>query len=89
MENLYLLNSNNEVEEVFNENAGFMESTSLKSGSESRHDTKILLEQWRKTKLDDDYDPYDDDLYDTHDMFENFQAICDDWDIKVRGRKKK
>nr|GEU49995.1 hypothetical protein [Tanacetum cinerariifolium] len=70
--------SDSEVEKVFNENAGFIASMSLKSGSESRNGTKILLEQWRETKVDDDYDIYDDDLYDTHDMFENLQSICDD-----------
>ncbi|GJX64586.1 hypothetical protein Tco_0298929 [Tanacetum coccineum] len=48
-----------------------------------------LLEQWRETKRDDDYDPYDDDLYESHDMSEDLQAICDDFDIKVHGRKKK
>ncbi|GKC12117.1 hypothetical protein Tco_1008899 [Tanacetum coccineum] len=42
-----------------------------------------------ETKLDDDYDPYDDDLYDGYDMSDNLQAHCDDLDIKVRGRKKK
>ncbi|GJZ00390.1 hypothetical protein Tco_0517819 [Tanacetum coccineum] len=41
----------------------------------------------RETKVDDDF--YDDDLYDGHDMFENLQAIYDDWDIKVHGPKKK
>ncbi|GKC18697.1 hypothetical protein Tco_1020847, partial [Tanacetum coccineum] len=34
-------------------------------------------------------DPYDDDLYESHDMSDNLQAICDDFDIKVHGRKKK
>ncbi|GKD95277.1 hypothetical protein Tco_1375114, partial [Tanacetum coccineum] len=37
----------------------------------------------RETNMDDEYDPYDDDLYDGHDMSENLQAICDDWGIKV------
>ncbi|GJZ54074.1 hypothetical protein Tco_0608959 [Tanacetum coccineum] len=36
------------------------------------------VEQWRETKLDDDYDPYDDDLYDGYDMSDNLQAHCDD-----------
>ncbi|GJZ94593.1 hypothetical protein Tco_0666796, partial [Tanacetum coccineum] len=34
----------------------------------------------RKTKRDDDYHPYDDDLYESHDMF---KAICDELDITV------
>ncbi|GJX25935.1 ARID DNA-binding domain-containing protein [Tanacetum coccineum] len=37
----------------------------------------------------DDYDPYDDDIYENHDMSEHLQSICDDLDITVRGRKKK
>nr|GEU55719.1 hypothetical protein [Tanacetum cinerariifolium] len=37
----------------------------------------------------DDYDPYDDDMYDNHDMSEHLQSICDDLDITIRGRKKK
>ncbi|GJY24019.1 hypothetical protein Tco_0397677 [Tanacetum coccineum] len=81
--------SDSEVEEVFNETTGFMKSTSLKSGSNSGYETKSLLEQWRKTKRDDDYDPYDDNMYESHDVSENLQAICDDFDIKFRGRKKK
>ncbi|GKF72993.1 hypothetical protein Tco_0219325 [Tanacetum coccineum] len=43
----------------------------------------------KETKRDDDYDPYDDDLYDSHDMSDNLQAICDEFDITVRGQKKK
>ncbi|GKB93710.1 hypothetical protein Tco_0979847, partial [Tanacetum coccineum] len=41
------------------------------------------------TKRDDDYDPHDDDLYESHDMSENLQAICDDLDSTICGRKKK
>ncbi|GJZ35198.1 hypothetical protein Tco_0581015 [Tanacetum coccineum] len=44
-----------------------------------------LLEQLRETKRDDDYDPYDDDLYESHDMSEDLQVICDDFDIKFFG----
>ncbi|GJT61265.1 retrotransposon protein, putative, ty1-copia subclass [Tanacetum coccineum] len=29
----------------------------------------------------DDYDPYDDDMYESHDMSEHVQSICDDLDI--------
>ncbi|GKD15058.1 putative reverse transcriptase domain-containing protein, partial [Tanacetum coccineum] len=36
------------------------------------------------TKRDDNYDPYDDDLYESHDMSENIQAIYDELDITVR-----
>ncbi|GJY36951.1 hypothetical protein Tco_0422329 [Tanacetum coccineum] len=49
-----------------------------------------LLEQLRDSYLDnDDYDPYDDDMYENHDLSEHLQSICDDLDITVRGRKKK
>ncbi|GJS38725.1 nucleotide-diphospho-sugar transferase [Tanacetum coccineum] len=37
----------------------------------------------------DDYDPYDDDMYENHDLSEHLQSICDDLDITVRDRKKK
>ncbi|GJS64824.1 hypothetical protein Tco_0679388 [Tanacetum coccineum] len=42
-----------------------------------------------ESKWDDDYDPYDDDMYDSHNMSDNLQAICDDFDIMVLDRKKK
>nr|GEV36941.1 hypothetical protein [Tanacetum cinerariifolium] len=42
-----------------------------------------------ETKVDDDYDPYDDDLYDCYDMSDNLHVACDDLDIKVDGQKKK
>ncbi|GJS46334.1 hypothetical protein Tco_0596455 [Tanacetum coccineum] len=80
------VNCDSEVEEVFNEHIGFMTSTTLKSGSESEYGTKSLLEQLRETKRDDDYNPYDDDMYHSLDMS---QVICDDFDITVCGRKKK
>ncbi|GKE34689.1 hypothetical protein Tco_1454011, partial [Tanacetum coccineum] len=84
-----IANSDSEVEEVSNETTGYMASTSLKSGNESGYDTNSLLEQWRETKWDHDYDPYDDDLYESHDMSENLKVICGDFDITVRGWKKK
>ncbi|GKE64158.1 hypothetical protein Tco_1518319 [Tanacetum coccineum] len=34
-------------------------------------------------------DPYDDDMYEGHDLSQEIQAICDNLDIRVRGRKKK
>nr|GFD58887.1 hypothetical protein [Tanacetum cinerariifolium] len=52
--------------------------------------TNSLLEQWKDSYPDnDDYDPYDDDMYDSHDLSEHLQSICDDLDITVRDRKKK
>ncbi|GKA46782.1 hypothetical protein Tco_0739665 [Tanacetum coccineum] len=78
-----------EVEKVFDEHATFMASTALKRGSDSGYGTNSLWEQWKEPKRDDHYDPYDDDLYDTHDMSDNLQAICDEFDITVRSRKMK
>nr|GEY27440.1 hypothetical protein [Tanacetum cinerariifolium] len=46
-------------------------------------------EMEKETKRDDGYDPYDDHLYDSHDMSDNLQAICDEFDIAVHGWKKK
>ncbi|GKD56896.1 putative ribonuclease H-like domain-containing protein, partial [Tanacetum coccineum] len=62
--------SDREVEVVFDETVNLMASTSLKgdSDSDSGYGTNNLLEQWRETKRDDDYDPYNDDLYESHDM---------------------
>ncbi|GJZ86338.1 RNA-directed DNA polymerase, eukaryota, reverse transcriptase zinc-binding domain protein [Tanacetum coccineum] len=53
--------------------------------------TQSLLEQWRDSYGNGDYDddPYDDDMYDGQDLSHELQAICDDLDIRVRGRKKK
>ncbi|GJY45976.1 hypothetical protein Tco_0435039 [Tanacetum coccineum] len=51
--------------------------------------TKSLLEQWRETYVNDDYDPYDDDMYEGQNIPDNIQSICDNLDIKVRGRMKK
>nr|GEU47472.1 hypothetical protein [Tanacetum cinerariifolium] len=48
-----------------------------------------LVGTMKENKMDDEYDPNNDALYDGHDMSENLQAICDDWGIKVRGRTKK
>ncbi|GKB34921.1 hypothetical protein Tco_0879863 [Tanacetum coccineum] len=72
--------SKDEVEQVDNETTNFMASKQLGSGS--GYGTKSLLEQWKETAVDDDNDPYDDDIYDDHD-----NSICDNWDIKVRGRQ--
>ncbi|GKA91076.1 hypothetical protein Tco_0812946 [Tanacetum coccineum] len=57
--------------------------------SDRGYGTNSVLEQWRVTKRDDDYDSYDDDFYESHDMSDHLHAICDDLDITVRGRKKK
>nr|GEW54834.1 retrovirus-related Pol polyprotein from transposon 17.6 [Tanacetum cinerariifolium] len=67
--------SDSEVEDVIDEHAVFMALTSLKSGNDSGYGTNSLLKQWRSTKRDNDYDPYDDDLY------ENLLALSNDFDI--------
>nr|GEY39000.1 ankyrin repeat family protein [Tanacetum cinerariifolium] len=38
---------------------------------------------------DYDEDPYDDDMYESQDLSQEIQAICDNLDIRVRGRKNK
>ncbi|GJU88191.1 hypothetical protein Tco_1300614 [Tanacetum coccineum] len=50
---------------------------------------KSLLEQWREINVDDDYNPYDDDMYEGKKIPDSIQTICDNLDIKVRGQKKK
>nr|GEX28616.1 hypothetical protein [Tanacetum cinerariifolium] len=54
-------------------------------------DTQSLLKQWRDSYGNCDYDddPYDDDMYECQDLSHELQAICDNLDICVRGRKKK
>ncbi|GJW54917.1 putative reverse transcriptase domain-containing protein [Tanacetum coccineum] len=49
--------------------------------------TKSLLEQWTDSYENGDYDedPYDDDIYEGHDLFDKLQDICDNLDIRVRG----
>ncbi|GJV67411.1 hypothetical protein Tco_1482920 [Tanacetum coccineum] len=82
--------SDSEVKVVFDETANLRILTSGKDRSDKGYGTNSLLEQWRDSYPDnDDYDPYDDDMYENHDLSEHLQSICDDLDITVRGRKKK
>nr|GEY24690.1 putative reverse transcriptase domain-containing protein [Tanacetum cinerariifolium] len=81
------VNSDSEVEDVIDDHEVFMKSTGLKRGADSRYGNNNLLEQWRTTKQDDNYDP-DDDLFESHEMSENLQAIYDELDITVRGSSK-
>ncbi|GKD23399.1 hypothetical protein Tco_1225102 [Tanacetum coccineum] len=84
------MESDSEVEVVFEETANLMISTSGKDGSDKGYSTNSLLKQWRDSYPNNaDYDPYDDDMYENHDLFEHLQSICDDLDITVHGRKKK
>ncbi|GJY95245.1 hypothetical protein Tco_0511606 [Tanacetum coccineum] len=50
-----------------------------------------LLEQWKESYENDDYeyDSYDDDMYEGQGILDKLQVICDNLDIKVRGRKNK
>ncbi|GKC89847.1 primary amine oxidase-like protein [Tanacetum coccineum] len=50
---------------------------------------KSLWEQWRDTTVDIEYDPYDDDMYESRKITENIQTIWDHFDINVHGRKMK
>ncbi|GKD44827.1 hypothetical protein Tco_1269472, partial [Tanacetum coccineum] len=85
-----IVESDSEVEVVFDENANLRIPTSGKDESDKGYGTNSLLEQWRDSYPDNaDYDPYDDDMYENHDLSEHMQSICDDLDITVRGRKKK
>ncbi|GJZ54655.1 nucleotide-diphospho-sugar transferase [Tanacetum coccineum] len=85
-----IVESDSEVEVVFNETANLRISTSGKDGSDKGYGTNILLEQRRDSYLDNyDYDPYDDDMYENHDLSKHLQSICDDLDITVHGKKKK
>ncbi|GJU37281.1 RNA-directed DNA polymerase, eukaryota, reverse transcriptase zinc-binding domain protein [Tanacetum coccineum] len=77
--------SEDEVASVDNDMARSMASETVGFGTQS------LLEQWRDSYGNGDYDddPYDDDMYEGQDLSHELQAICDNLDIRVRGRKKK
>ncbi|GJY14589.1 hypothetical protein Tco_0385011 [Tanacetum coccineum] len=85
-----------EVVSTNNDMANFL--ASKKDG----YGTNSLLEQWNESYVNGDYDfnsydpwriqeseirpAYGDDMYEGHDII---QDICDNFDIKVQGRKKK
>ncbi|GKE91001.1 beta-caryophyllene synthase, partial [Tanacetum coccineum] len=72
-----IVESDNEMEVVFDETANLRIPTSGKDGSDKGYGTNSSLEQWRDSYLDnDDYDPYDDDMYENHDLSEHLQSIC-------------
>nr|GEX75411.1 hypothetical protein [Tanacetum cinerariifolium] len=77
--------SENEVASVDNNMANFLASKKVGYGINS------LLEQWKETHENGDYDfePYDDNMYEGQDIPDKIQNICDNLDIKIRGRKKK
>ncbi|GJV94118.1 cytokinin dehydrogenase 3-like protein [Tanacetum coccineum] len=67
-----IVESDSEVEVVFDETANLRIPTSGKDGSDKGYGTNSLLEQWRDSYPDnDDYDPYDDDMYQNHDLSEH------------------
>nr|GEW67963.1 hypothetical protein [Tanacetum cinerariifolium] len=85
-----IVKSDSEVKLVFDDAADLGIPTNVNDGSNKGYGTNSLLKQWRDSYMDnDDYDPYDDDMYENHDLSEHLQCICDDLDITVRGRKKK
>ncbi|GKC18141.1 putative reverse transcriptase domain-containing protein [Tanacetum coccineum] len=77
--------SEDEIESIDNDMARFMASKRIGFA------TKSLLEQWSNSYENGDYDenPYDDDMYEGQDFPDTIQDICDNLDIRVRGRKKK
>ncbi|GJW51625.1 hypothetical protein Tco_0092976 [Tanacetum coccineum] len=79
------LGNDDEVEPIDNEMTTFLASKPIGVG----YGSKCLLEQWRKSNVKDDYNPYDDDMYEGKEFPDNIHTICDNLDIKVCGRKKK
>ncbi|GKA77384.1 glucomannan 4-beta-mannosyltransferase 9-like protein [Tanacetum coccineum] len=80
-----IVESDSKVKVVFDETSNLRISTSGKDGSDKGYGTNSLFEQWRDSYPDtDDYDPYDDDMYENHDLSKHLQSICDDLDITVR-----
>ncbi|GJY32761.1 hypothetical protein Tco_0417230 [Tanacetum coccineum] len=77
--------SEDEVKSVYNDMARFMASERV------GFETQSLLEQWRDSYENGDYDedPYDNDMYEGQDLPDKLQEICDNLDIKVRGHRKK
>ncbi|GJW13120.1 reverse transcriptase domain-containing protein [Tanacetum coccineum] len=70
--------SEDEVESVDNDMSHFL---ALERGG---FGTNSLLEQWRDTyeNVDYDYDPYDDDMNEGEEIPDKIQSICDNLDIK-------
>ncbi|GJZ06843.1 ATPase, F1/V1/A1 complex, alpha/beta subunit [Tanacetum coccineum] len=62
------VDNESEVEVVFDETTNLLAPTSSKGGNDRGYVDNSLLEQWNETYRDADYDPYDEDLYESHDM---------------------
>ncbi|GJV68906.1 retrotransposon protein, putative, ty1-copia subclass [Tanacetum coccineum] len=75
--------SEDEVASVDNDMAHSMASERVGFGTQS------LLEQWRDSYGNGDYDedPYDDDMYEVQALPQEIRAIYDNLDIRVRGLK--
>ncbi|GJV09272.1 cytokinin dehydrogenase 3-like protein [Tanacetum coccineum] len=77
-----IVKNDSEVELVFDETTNLRTLMSGKDGNDKGYGTNSLLKQWRDSYPDnDDYDVYDDDMYENHDLFKHLQSICDYLDI--------
>nr|GEY68680.1 hypothetical protein [Tanacetum cinerariifolium] len=84
-----IVKSDSEVDVIYDETVNLMISRSGNDRSDKGYGTNSLLEQLRDSYPDnDDYDPYNDDMYENHNLSEHLQSVCDDLDITVRGWKK-
>ncbi|GJZ91012.1 hypothetical protein Tco_0662939 [Tanacetum coccineum] len=71
-----IVESDSEVEVIFDKTANLRISTSGKDGSDKGYGTNSLMEQWRDSYPDnDDYHPYDDDMYENHDIFDKTKVV--------------
>ncbi|GKC41995.1 hypothetical protein Tco_1059717 [Tanacetum coccineum] len=85
-----IVESDSEVELVFPETANLRIPMSGKDKSDKGYATNRLLKQWRDSYPDnDDYDPYDDDMYENHDLSEHLQSICDDLEYHVTWQERR
>ncbi|GJZ25194.1 hypothetical protein Tco_0562653 [Tanacetum coccineum] len=81
------VDSDSEVEVVFDKTANLMASTSLKGGSENGYGTNSLLEQWRETILMMTTTRMTTILMKVMICLNTFKAICDNFDITVHGAR--
>nr|GEU65005.1 hypothetical protein [Tanacetum cinerariifolium] len=73
---LGIMESDSEVDVVFDETDNLGISTNGKDESDKGYGTNSLLEQWMDSYLNnDDYDPYDDDMYKNHDLSEQMSLF--------------
>nr|GEV08109.1 zinc finger, CCHC-type [Tanacetum cinerariifolium] len=75
--------SEDEVESVDNEMVGFLASKKVGYGTNS------LLEQWKETyeNADYDYDPYDDDMYEGQEIPDNIRSVTEHPDSESGKRE--